>query len=351
MRKPTIVLVALALGMAACGGDAVETTTTTTNTSTTTTTIAPTTTTTAPTTTTTIDLGPVSPISGLPVDDPETLAGRALVVKIDNHPNARPQTGILEADAVIELSVEGITRFAALVHTADIPVLGPMRSVRPTDYQIANLVGGPLVISGGQDWVRAANRSGGAELIGETGPPQTFRSNERNAPHNLYIDAGAMQALADNRGYSDEPPQQIWEFGELPEGGEPATRITLDFSSSLVAGWEWNGEQYLRTTNGAVHEWVDSEGNRSQIAVDTLVVLYSETFLQSGPTGGPARAVVSIGTGRALVFADGLVVEGEWSREESTDPFTLTTIGGATLTVPPGLPWISLFPDDRTVDW
>ncbi len=99
------------------------------------------------------------------------------------------------------------------------------------------------------------------------------------------------------------------------------------------------------------HDWIDSEDNQSQIAVDTLVVLFTDTFLQSGPTGGPARAVLSVGSGRALVFAGGSVVEGEWEREDSTDPFTLTTADGSILTVPPGLPWISLFPRDRQVRW
>ncbi len=353
MPKPIVLLVALALVGAACGESAAETMTTTTSTTTSTTS---TTTTTAPTTTTTTTTLPglpenASPISGLEVSEPDLLDRRALVVKIDNHPNARPQIGLPQADGVIELPVEGITRLVALMHTNDVTQLGPVRSLRPTDYQLAGLLGAPLVVSGGQNWVIAANVNAGAEIIGEVGRPQTFRSSGRRPPHNLYVSTGPVRNLADQREYSDDPPQALWAFGPLASGAERAEQITLDFSSSLVAGWTWDGEQYLRTTNGAVHEWIDADGARSQVSAETLVVLFIETFLQSNPAGGPAQASISVGTGKAIVFADGRVVEGEWTRSASSDPFTLRTDDGEPLLVPPGFPWISLFPRDQEVTW
>jgi hypothetical protein len=342
-------VVALALIVAACGDASDETTTTTVPTTTTTT---PTTTVaTTSTTTTTIPTEPASPINGLPVDDVRLLNQRAYLVKIDNHPSARPQTGILQADGVVELPVEGITRLAAILHMGTPETLGPIRSARPTDYQLSELIGGPLVVSGGQDWVMAENREGGAEIIGDVGRPQTFRSADRRAPHNLYVRVGPLRELADDRGYPDDPPQPLWAFGPLPPGAEPATAITLDFSPSLIAGWTWDGEKYLRTTNGVEHDWIDSDGTVAQIAVDTLVVIEVETFLKSNPAGGPAQAAISIGSGRALVFAGGKVVEGRWDRPRPTDPFSLTTEDGAPLTVPPGFPWISLLPQGRQVSW
>jgi hypothetical protein len=348
-RTPRLLL-ALALIAAACGEAVAETTTTTAPT--TTTTAPTTTTTTAPTTTTTTQpVDPVSPISGLPVEDTSMLDQRAYVIKVDNSPPARPQTGILEADGVIELSVEGITRLAVILHMGSPDVLGPVRSARPTDYQIAGLIGAPLVVSGGQDWVLEDNRQGGAAIIGDLGRPLTFRSSSRRAPHNLYLRTAELRDIADRFDLPAEAPQALWEFGPLPAEAESATTITMDFSPSLVAGWTWDGTRYLRTTNGVDHKWVDSEGVVDQIAADTLVVLFTETFLQSDPSGGPAQAVISIGSGRALVFAGGSVVEGRWQRRRASDPFTLTTEDGETLEVPPGFPWISLFPRDGEVSW
>ncbi|HSJ27109.1 MAG TPA: DUF3048 domain-containing protein [Acidimicrobiia bacterium] len=349
--RATVFVVCLALVAAACGGDDEPEPTTTLPTTTTrpstTTTIRPTT-----TTTTTVHVGPTSPLTGLPVEDEESLDRRALVVKIDNHPNARPQSGLPHADVVLELPVEGITRLVGVFHTQDVEAVGPIRSMRPSDWQVANLFGGPLVMSGGQNWVLAVNRDNGAELIGDVGRPVTFRSGSRSAPHNLYGDTEAMRELADARGYDDDPPNPIWEIGDMPVTAQPATDIRLVFSGSLVAGWEWNGREYERSTNGAEHAWIDRDGETSRITAEVLVVLQMRTYLaQPPPGGGAARAVDSIGEGAAWIFAGGRVTEGDWSRSAGDAPFELTTPDGDTMFVPAGRVWISYFPTGQTPEW
>ena len=60
---------------------------------------------------------------------------RVLAFKIDNNINARPQSGLQEADAVFELLVEGgMTRFLALFLDKSSSYLGPIRSARPVSY-------------------------------------------------------------------------------------------------------------------------------------------------------------------------------------------------------------------------
>ncbi|HEX2180590.1 MAG TPA: DUF3048 domain-containing protein, partial [Actinomycetota bacterium] len=61
----------------------------------------------------------------------------ALAVKIDNHPRARPQTGLETADIVYEELVEGgLTRFMGVYHCGDAGDLGPVRSARAVDPDI-----------------------------------------------------------------------------------------------------------------------------------------------------------------------------------------------------------------------
>jgi hypothetical protein len=348
--RAAVLVTCLALVAAACGGDDAADTTTPTTVATTTTTRA--TTTTRPTTTTTIDDRPLSPLTGLPVDDAEMLDRRALVIKIDNHPDARPQSGLPHADVVLELPVEGITRLVGVFHTEDVDNVGPIRSMRPTDWQVALLFGGPLVMSGGQNWILARNRDNGVDLIGDVGRPVTYRISSRSAPHNLYGDTVAIRELADQRGYDDDPPDPIWEIGDMPRTAARATDIRLRFSSSLVADWAWTGSQYERNTNGVVHEWIDREGERSQVTADVLVVLQMRTYLaQPPPGGGPARAVESIGSGAAWIFAGGRVIEGRWARADGDDGFELTDEDGETMQVPAGRPWISFFPEGGQPEW
>ena len=274
------------------------------------------------------------------------------MVKIDNDPSARPQSGLAEADAVIELMVEGITRFAAVFHTGDAETIGPIRSMRPTDGQLARLFDAPLLTSGGQDWVVAMIRDTGTDIVGEVGAPQTFRSRNRRAPHNLYGNTVEVREFADRRGYLSDPPAPIWEFGELDDSAEPASTVTLRFAPGHTTEWDWDGDAYLKTTNGAAHEWITADEESEQISAETLVVLEMRTYTQSPPPGGgPAKAVESVGSGAAYVFADGQAVTGDWSRSSLGEPFTLTLENGDPMLVPPGRVWISFFDSDMTVRW
>ncbi len=57
---------------------------------------------------------------------------RPLAVMVENHPDARPQVGLIHADWVFEAIVEGgITRFMAVFSSEDADTIGPIRSARP----------------------------------------------------------------------------------------------------------------------------------------------------------------------------------------------------------------------------
>jgi hypothetical protein len=111
----------------------------------------------AATTTVAAPSGPPSPFTGLPPANPATLTRPALVVKINNHPLARPQIGINQADIVFEEEVEGITRFAAVFQSQDSTPVGPVRSARTSDVDIVAQLSHPLFAwSGGNAGVQKA---------------------------------------------------------------------------------------------------------------------------------------------------------------------------------------------------
>jgi hypothetical protein len=167
MRASRSIPLVLALGLtaAACGGggDSTSTTTSAAGPTSSSSSVATTTTTVAPSTTTVV--GPPAPLTGLP-GDPSLATKPVLIVKIDNHPEARPQAGLNQADIVYEEIVEGITRFAAVFQSTDAAPVGPIRSARTTDLNIFAAYGRPLIAWSGGNACGEGRRSANIVDVG-----------------------------------------------------------------------------------------------------------------------------------------------------------------------------------------
>ena len=229
-----------------------------------------------------------------------------------------------------------------------------MRSGRPTDGSVlAGLNEPTFAISGAQAWVQSLIVSKVVHLVGEVGRPATFRSSDRNAPHNLYVNTNELRNVADGRGYLDEPPPgPVWAFGPLSDYTEPATSVELDFGNTVIWDWDDGLGLWFRTGYGEQSTYVTEDENGQEIeepiGVPVLVALYVEQYTASPPSGVSGTnlpASRTTGAGKAYVFADGRVAEGTWTRETETEWFKLTDANDEILLVPPGKVWVSLVPD------
>lgn len=365
--RPLIALLAMALVAAACGGsdDAQQSTSSSTLASTTSSDSASSATTagstssasvtTSPGSSTTAPAGPPSPLNGMPVEDPTLLDRKVIGVKIDNHWRARPQSGIEQADAIIEIVVEaGLTRFIALFHHSDSEWVGPMRSGRPTDGTMLAPLNGALAFSGAQSWVQSRLVGNGVPLIGDLGVPVTRRWSERSAPHNLYGNTVEMRAVAEQRGLDQTPPEPLFVWGPLEADADAiAEDIFFDWTDSIDVTWLWDGTQYVRFVGDDPHNWRSQDGEvEEQVAADTLVVLMAKRYFAcpSG-SGSCVPAWDTEGSNRAMVFAGGRYVEGTWARDDLTEWFTLTTEDGDEIVVPPGRMWIMVYPETADITW
>ena len=296
-----------------------------------------------------------SPLNGLEAEDDILVDRRAIAIKIDNHPVARPQSGLQAADAIIELLVEGgFTRFIALFHDNDTDYLGPVRSLRATDSTLVTAIGAPLVISGGQTWIQNLAASRGVGLIGETTTSGLYRISARTAPHNLYGDTTALQETSDQRGYSNDPPLGLYKVDTWRIPDAVATNVSLDWADGDVVSWTYDevGQTYLRETNGRNHNTVDRDGNLTQVHAEVLVILTGEEYIAyppAGVAGSGVPATETVGSGDAYVFARGRMWQGTWERDTINDPFTLLNADGTEAVVPAGFPWVSIFPNDRLI--
>lgn len=304
----------------------------------------PTTTTTAAPTTTTTAPQQIAPLTGLAGDYGDLLGRPALIVKVDNHPLARPQAGLNQADLVIEERVEGnITRLASVFHSQDADPVGPVRSTRSTDIDIASLFGRPLYASsGGNDHVLSALRRANVVDVGHNRSGEAFRRESgRPAPHNLFASTLGLRAKA---GETPPPPSPIFTYrtdeATVATGERPAGGVALSFGGAEVSRFTWDTatKSWLRTQSGTPH--VDAAGE--QIAPRNVVVLEIQytrgSSTQSSPHG------VTTGEGRALVFTAGHVIEGRWTRPGPNSPLLLLAPDGAPILLTPGQTFLELPP-------
>src|SRR4051812_38776619 len=160
----------------------------------------PTTTTTVAASTTTASVAPAVPVApelGLPDPTGQSLTRPALWVKIENTPEARPQSGLDQADVVYEQVTEGgITRFISLFNAQIPDVVGPIRSTRAMDSDVASPLGGVFAFSGGIPQSVALITHAPVAAVDETAARGAmFRDRSQRAPHNLYGHGQDLLAL------------------------------------------------------------------------------------------------------------------------------------------------------------
>jgi hypothetical protein len=267
----------------------------------------------------------------------------ALVVKIDNAPGARPQSGMNEADIVVEEIVnDNLTRFAFVFHSQGADPVGPIRSGRLQDIDLFGAFNRTLFAwSGGNRTVTDAIRASDLVDIGPSRAPVYFRSGARSAPHNLYSTTGSLWSQAPEGALP--PPQQFAyrSEGEAAQGvPSPGVLITLD---SIDVRWDWDASVglYRRTMENRVHE----DALSGQVTTNNVVVLEMEYL----PGISDSPDAQTIGSGRAFVFTAGQFVGATWSRTDRLQPFTLTTADGATVELSPGRTFIELPRIDKTI--
>jgi len=284
--------------------------------------------------------GPVMPLTGLPVNDAEAAQRPALVVKIDNGPPARPQSGLNQADIVYEENVEQITRFAAVYHSQLPDPVGPIRSGRTQDIELLGSLNRPLFAwSGGNSAVTAAVRRSDLRDVGaltEYGSGGYFRSSSRRAPHNLYAPAAKLMALApDDAG---APPAQFVyrTTGDLTSG-DPVASVRLSMDGVRVE-WTWDTTtgMFQRSQGGSPHVGADGE----RLDAHNIVVLFVAYRASAADSRSPEA--VTLGTGAAWVFSDGRWTPATWTRSDRLEPVALTDNNGRTLGLTPGRTWVEL---------
>ena len=309
------------------------------------------------------DIERMSPLTGkeLPPELWLNRPKRVLAFKIDNNINARPQSGLQEADSVFEILVEGgMTRFLAFFLDNTSKYLGPIRSARPTDPTVVRPYDGTLVVSGATDGLIPTIRELGVPVLEEVTAPAMFRIGSRKAPHNLYADTELVREVVDSRGFKflQPGPQPLYPFGFNQNNWDSgANKITIQYSEFTTVIWKLDGNRYSRfiidayssDKDAVAHNFISQDGNYSDIlSTETIVVIQGALYKDKATT---LPSILTVGIGDLFIFNDGKYVQGNWRRTDISENFEFFDLNQNPREVPPSSQWIHIVPNEGQITW
>lgn len=300
-----------------------------------------------------------SPVSPTPSPEPEPrcpLTGEdptgkvdvsrpAVAVKIENAPQARPQSGLETADVVFEEVVEGgITRFLAIYHCDGSEQVGPVRSARFDDPKIVTPFTRVLAFSGANSIVERELKARRLIALDEDNTTdELYRVPEGVLElHNLFADTERLRRIATRRKVGP-PLGDIFSFGDLPAGSKKARKVSVNFTASNTVEYRWEGGSWKRYEAGA--PFVTVAGNQIEVPnvlIQEVDVSHSQRIVDVA--GNPSPDISLVGKGRLLLFRDGRVIKGTWSNPDEGGVPRFQTKRGETLTFAPGKIWVELVP-------
>ncbi|MFI3236923.1 MAG: DUF3048 domain-containing protein [Lachnospiraceae bacterium] len=285
----------------------------------------------------------------------EVAALRPIAVMTPNESSAIPHSGLSEASILYECNVEGnMTRMMAVYEDyEDLDQIGNIRSLR--DYYaywafewdaVICHFGGPYYID---DIVAAANTD---NLNGNILSDPFFRSSDRSAPHNAYLDGSIVVEAMEDQGISTSvredlvddyhylfttksDPNTLTQYTSV----ESATYIDMTGCYPLTrAYFEYNEEDGLYYRSQYVSGGTDGphiDGSNGEQLTFTNIIIQANDYAVRDASGYLWYATVDT-TGRdAWYITQGQIIKCTWEKDsefastryydENGDEITLNT--------------------------
>ena len=300
---------------------------------------------------------PVADLTGLSAS-PELGHRLPLAVMIDDARAARPQSGFNAASLVYHSLADGYeSRYLLIFQEGDAAEVGPVRSARFYLVQWASEVRAAVAHYGGdrrtRDYIKAV-RDAFTSVDGlGAGKPAYRRVRSRKAPHNAYtmterlrevaLDLGAptmLDAALHRRPFVDPA-----EAHEAADGGG---RIRIPFPTNVITyRYHAASGRYRRSVDGKAH--VDA-GDGKRVTATNVVVLFQKFRIDTKIEPGHSRPDYrTLGSGDALVFQEGRLIEATWEKADDGAPTRLLDADGAEIPLVRGRTFFEVVPPGTKV--
>lgn len=280
---------------------------------------------------------------------------------IENSVDARPLSGINEANIIYEAQAEGsVTRFLAIyADSKNIEKIGPIRSARPYYAELADEYSPLFIHFGGSPEVLEKIKNGFYNLTSLNGMVYDgiylYREKNKAAPHNAYISTELIKEYlnqinkTNNSGYYTG-----WLFNDVSKNyyqQKNLESINVIYHKEINlynVTWKYNAEykNFTRYLFGGNDKYLDDKNN--DIIVENIII----QFVTSQISDAVGRKNINLTEGgKAIMIRDGKYVEGYWSKNNLLNRTKFITYdekgGEIEYELKPGKTWVHIVPKEN----
>jgi len=301
------------------------------------------------------DQDKLNPLTGLEVVSSEILNRRPVMIKVSNYPAlGRPHAGLAFADLVFDYYIgTGQNRFLAVFFGQDAKSIGPVRSGRLVDIQLANLYQGILGFGSADGDTRAAifGNLGRRAIANLEAPCPAFCGNDTHSVIGVFADSAEIskwygQQASDNHRYDLSGMRFSDQVGS---SNNPASQVSVNFNFYNRTDWRydpasgkylrWMNNELLTDTFVIVPSTERTTGQ--QLAFSNIVILFAK-YDEIAPSKHDVELWGNTGDERAVFFRNGQMVEGKWKVINHSKPIQFFDAKGNPMSLAPGNSWIVL---------
>lgn len=285
-----------------------------------------------------------SHLNGIEVASKADLSKPVTAIMIENSPDARPHSGLKQAEVIYEAIAEGgITRFLTLFQQHKPQLIGPVRSLRmyyvdwlaPYQASVAHV--------GGSHASLQEIRNGKYRDIDQFFNGSSYwRANDRRPPHNVYTSFEKLDALNAGKGYKSSQFTSFARADGKASDKPNAVSIDINFSSSWYNthyDYDKASNTYLRSIDGQA----SNDREEGRLAPSVVIALHvNETTVMED---GWRQSIVTNGTGTATVFQNSTAAECTWRKNDRFSSLELIDAAGKPVALNRGQTWIAAVPN------
>ena len=290
---------------------------------------------------------------------PKTLSSssRPIAVMIDNHIDAMPQAGLLEADIVYEIIVEGgETRLMLILQDKDLDKIGPIRSSRHyfLDYALEN--DAIYVHYGWSPQAQSDISSLGVNNINGIyeSASDFWRVQDKYAPHNAVTSTKNIMKIAEREDYrttttADTVLNYVVEEVELEEG-KTANTVTIPYSYSNTVRYEYDEDlkEYVRYSRD--EKQVDWETEKT-ITTKNIIIEKIENWLLNDGTDKGRQTIDNIKEVDGYYITNGKVIPITCNKTSRKGQTVYKDLEGNEIKVNDGKTFIQICPIDSNISF